>query len=248
MTSAAGHTAISKSPNHSKPKAHCFINRVGIWIAAFVLLILSRPCEAQIDVYGFLADINSNPGRVSMFDTQTNNIIGASITVGNLPQGVTIAPDGKYAYIANEGTNAISVLDVATRNVVGTISVGSGPSAVAVSADGKFAYATNSNSNTISVISYQWQVGTVHIEPFLKATWEHEFKYSTLPITAGFADISGPSATFLGPSEGHDSAVVDAGISVSWMPRISTYVSYNGLLGRDRYDSNGVSGGVRISF
>jgi outer membrane autotransporter protein len=96
--------------------------------------------------------------------------------------------------------------------------------------------------------SYQWQVGTVHIEPFLKATWEHEFKYSTLPITAGFADISGPSATFLGPSEGHDSAVVDAGISVSWTPRISTYVSYNGLLGRDRYNSNGVSGGVRISF
>jgi len=152
MTSAAGHTAISKSPNHSKPKAHCFINRVGIWIAAFVLLILSRPCEAQIDVYGFLADINSNPGRVSMFDTQTNSIIGASITVGNLPQGVTIAPDGKYAYIANEGTNAISVLDVATRNVVGTVPVGSGPSAVAVSADGKFAYATNSNSNTVSVI------------------------------------------------------------------------------------------------
>jgi outer membrane autotransporter protein len=96
--------------------------------------------------------------------------------------------------------------------------------------------------------SYQWRIGSVQVEPFLKATWEHEFKYSTLPITAGFADISGPSATFLGPSEGHDSAVVNAGISVSWTPRISTYVSYNGLLGRDRYDSNGVSGGVRISF
>jgi outer membrane autotransporter protein len=96
--------------------------------------------------------------------------------------------------------------------------------------------------------SYQWQVGTVHVEPFLKATWEHEFKYSTLPITAGFADISGPSATFVGPAEGHDSAVVDAGISVSWTKSISTYVSYNGLLGRDRYDSNGVSGGIRICF
>jgi outer membrane autotransporter protein len=96
--------------------------------------------------------------------------------------------------------------------------------------------------------SYQWQAGSVQVEPFLKATWEHEFKYSTLPITAGFADVSGPSATFLGPSEGHDSAVVDAGISVSWTKSISTYVSYNGLLGRERYDSNGVSGGIRISF
>jgi len=96
--------------------------------------------------------------------------------------------------------------------------------------------------------SYQWQAGSVHVEPFLKATWEHEFKYSTLPITAGFADVSGPSATFLGPAEGHDSAVVDAGISVSWTKSISTYVSYNGLLGRDRYNSNGLSGGIRISF
>ena len=96
--------------------------------------------------------------------------------------------------------------------------------------------------------SYQWRIGSVDVEPFLKATWEHEFKYSTLPITAGFADISGPSATFVGPAEGHDSAVVDAGISVSWTPCISTYVSYNGLLGRDRYDSNGVSGGIRIRF
>jgi outer membrane autotransporter protein len=96
--------------------------------------------------------------------------------------------------------------------------------------------------------SYQWRIGSVDVEPFLKATWEHEFKYSTLPITAGFADISGPSATFLGPAEGHDSAVVNAGISVQWTPCISTYVSYNGLLGRARYDSNGVSGGIRIRF
>jgi outer membrane autotransporter protein len=91
-------------------------------------------------------------------------------------------------------------------------------------------------------------VGSVGVEPFLKATWEHEFKYSALPITAGFADISGASTTFVGPAEGHDSAVVDAGLSVSRTPTISTYVSYNGLLGRDRYDSNGVSGGIRIRF
>jgi outer membrane autotransporter protein len=96
--------------------------------------------------------------------------------------------------------------------------------------------------------SYQWRIGSGEVEPFLKATWEHEFKYSTLPITAGFANISGPSAIFVGPAEGHDSAILDAGISVSWTPCVSIYVSYNGQLGRDRYDSNAVSGGVRFSF
>ena len=46
---------------------------------------------------------------------------------------------------------------------------------------------------------YQWQVGKVIIEPSLKATWEHEYKYSALPITAGFAGVPGPSGTFLDP-------------------------------------------------
>jgi len=96
--------------------------------------------------------------------------------------------------------------------------------------------------------SYLWQAGKVLVEPSLRAAWEHEYKYSDLPITAGFAGIPGPSATFFGPSEGHDSAIVSAGVSVQWTPAIATYVNYDGQLGRDRYDSNAVTGGVRISF
>jgi outer membrane autotransporter protein len=82
----------------------------------------------------------------------------------------------------------------------------------------------------------------------LRAAWEHEYKYSALPITAGFAGIPGPSATFFGPSEGHDSAIVSAGVSVHWTQTIATYVNYDGQLGRSRYDSNAVTGGVTISF
>jgi len=95
---------------------------------------------------------------------------------------------------------------------------------------------------------YIWQIGKVVVEPSLRAAWEHEYKYSDLPITAGFAGIPGPSATFFGPSEGHDSAIVSAGVSVQWTPTIEAYVNYDGQLGRDRYDSNAVTGGVRISF
>ena len=95
---------------------------------------------------------------------------------------------------------------------------------------------------------YQWQIGKMVVEPSLKAAWEHEYKYSALPITAGFAGIPGPSSTFFGPSEGHDSAVVSAGVSVQLTPAISTYVNYDGQLGRGNYDSNAVTGGVRINF
>jgi outer membrane autotransporter protein len=95
---------------------------------------------------------------------------------------------------------------------------------------------------------YQWQIGKVLLEPSLKAAWEHEYLYSAIPIAAGFAGVSGPTTTFVGPSEGHDSAIVSAGISAQWTPALTVYVNYDGQLGRENYDSNAVTGGVRISF
>ena len=97
-------------------------------------------------------------------------------------------------------------------------------------------------------IFYLWQIGKVLLEPSLKAAWEHEYLYSALPITAGFAGVAGSTATFFGPSEGHDSAVISAGVAAQWTPAVSTYVNYDGQLGRGNYSSNAVTGGVRISF
>jgi outer membrane autotransporter protein len=95
---------------------------------------------------------------------------------------------------------------------------------------------------------YQWQIGKILVEPSLKAAWEHEYLYSSLPVTASFAEIPSPSATFFGPSEGHDSAIISAGVSAQWTPAMTIYVNYDGQLGRGNYDSNAVTGGVRISF
>jgi outer membrane autotransporter protein len=89
---------------------------------------------------------------------------------------------------------------------------------------------------------------TAMVRPFLKAAWEHEYLYSALPITANLVDIPGSPTTIFAPSLGHESALVEAGISVQWTKRFSTYVSYDGQLGRHRYDSNGVSGGFRLAF
>ncbi len=93
-----------------------------------------------------------------------------------------------------------------------------------------------------------WRVGSVRVTPSVTAAWEHEYGYSALPLTISAPVFGGASTTLFGPSEGHDSAIVTAGAGVQWTPRISTYVSYQGQLGRDRYDSNGVTGGVSLSF
>ena len=95
---------------------------------------------------------------------------------------------------------------------------------------------------------YEWHLGKIVIEPSLKAAWEHEFKYSALPVTANLVDFASRSATFFGPNEGQDSVILSTGISAQWTTTLSTYLSYEGQFGRDRYDSNAVTGGVRVSF
>ncbi len=96
--------------------------------------------------------------------------------------------------------------------------------------------------------SYTWRFGRVLLIPSVTAAWEHEYKYSALPITVSAPVFGGETETSFGPSEGHDSAIINAGVGVQWTPRIATYVSYQGQLGRNRYNSNAVSGGVSFSF
>ena len=65
---------------------------------------------------------------------------------------ITVLQKPVYAYIANMGSNTISVIDTATNKVTTTIPVGTGPYGVAVSSDGKKVYVANNDSNTVSVI------------------------------------------------------------------------------------------------
>jgi outer membrane autotransporter protein len=96
--------------------------------------------------------------------------------------------------------------------------------------------------------SYTSRVGNVLVIPSVAAAWEHEFKYTALPITASAPALGGATATFFGPSEGQDSAIINAGVGVQWTPRISTYAGYQGQLGRSNYNSNGVTGSISFGF
>ncbi len=70
-----------------------------------------------------------------------------------------------YAYVANAGSGTVSVIDVTTNTVVGTVTVGSGPYGVATTPGGSTAYVTNSGSNSVSVIDVATNtvVGTVTV-------------------------------------------------------------------------------------
>jgi len=96
--------------------------------------------------------------------------------------------------------------------------------------------------------TYTWHVGNVLVIPTLTVAWEHEYDYSSLPITVNSVDFPGQTATLSGPSEGRNSAIINAGVGTQWTPRFSTFVGYQGQQGRTNYNSNAVTGGFSFSF
>lgn len=95
----------------------------------------------------------SNPLSISATIAQFEaNTVVATIPSGTGAYGVTVAPDGKTAYVTNLGAGTVSVIDTTTGKVTATITVGSGPNGVAFSPDGQTAYVTNGEDDTVSVI------------------------------------------------------------------------------------------------
>lgn len=88
------------------------------------------------------------------------------ITVGSSPWGMAVTPDGSRAYVANNGGNSVSFINLNTNTVLNTISFGSGdPYAVAITPDGSEVWVTEPLTGRIGVIdtstnTYSSQVGT----------------------------------------------------------------------------------------
>src|SRR5712692_1233232 len=68
--------------------------------------------------------------------------------------GSTGAAAQPRAYVTNEFSNNVSVIDTTTNTVIRTLNVGGGPRPVEVTPNGRFAYVANhgANPNTVSVI------------------------------------------------------------------------------------------------
>jgi outer membrane autotransporter protein len=96
--------------------------------------------------------------------------------------------------------------------------------------------------------SYDCKVGGVIIRPELRATWQHEFGDTVHGVPSSFANGAGNTFTVFGPEIGRDSALLGAGFTIFWNDRTSSYVYYDGELGRKNYESTSVTGGLRIAF
>src|SRR5256712_9287230 len=74
-------------------------------------------------------------------------LLAALLVLGSTRAGAELR-----VFVTNEKSDDVTVIDAATRAVVGTIKVGKRPRGVAVSPDGRKVYVSNSNSDSLSVI------------------------------------------------------------------------------------------------
>ena len=97
--------------------------------------------------------------RVFVIDLKASPpaIVG-TVTVGEQPSGLAIAPNGKLALVCNRHDGTLSVLSISGKEVkvVDTVQVGTGAdsvSAVAITPDGKRALAVKSAANKVALLS-----------------------------------------------------------------------------------------------
>jgi YVTN family beta-propeller protein len=106
--------------------------------------------------------------------------VAGKIPVGQNPSFIQVAPNGKFAYIADPGAGAITVLNTADDRVSGTVKIPQGPPQfVSFSPDSRTAYVSVYSTN-----------GTVHLIAFIDTATSSVT--STVPVDNR---TPGPSAT-----------------------------------------------------
>jgi len=95
--------------------------------------------------------------------------------------------------------------------------------------------------------SYNWQIGRVIVRPEAHAAWRHEFGDQSFSIDSTLA-AGGDNFAVTDTGIGRDSLLLGGGVAVLWNQRTSTYLYYDAEMLRKEYDTQSVSGGLRMSF
>jgi YVTN family beta-propeller protein len=98
----------------------------------------------KIRVYSFNDGHLTEQSPIQMSDVNKTNFY---------PAGLTVSPDGKYLYVADNMSGQVSKIDLTTKQIVSSVSVGKFPYAVALSKDGTKLYVSNWGESSVSVIN-----------------------------------------------------------------------------------------------
>jgi YVTN family beta-propeller protein len=93
----------------------------------------------------------SGLGSLTIINAEKNSVVG-TIPLHKQPLSIELDPAGDLAYVANSGSNTISVVDLKARREVAQIGAGEEPVFTRLSPDGKTLAVANRRGNSVSLI------------------------------------------------------------------------------------------------
>ena len=146
------------------------------------------------------------PGELAQFDPQTNKVT-RSIAVGKQPHWAAVADDGKTAYVTNEGSNDLTMINLADGKTT-TVAVGKAPRKVVVqSAGAKHAELGNGGASKVSIANFAFAPATVTVKRGTTVSWSND---DGSPHAVAFKDGSAGAKNLL-PNDSFDRTFDTAG-------------------------------------
>ncbi|GAA3887759.1 hypothetical protein GCM10023084_45400 [Streptomyces lacrimifluminis] len=115
--------------------------------------LVSRAIPVQITgVGGSTRALTANFSGASVSSVDLATGTSTEIPVGKNPGEVVVSPDGRTAYAANQGSDTVSVIDVASAKVTATVAVGDVPAGLALTPDGRTLWVADYSDDAIQPI------------------------------------------------------------------------------------------------
>jgi YVTN family beta-propeller protein len=163
-----------------------------------------------------------------------NTLLPAHQIIGKDPYDISVNPSTNTVYVANSGSNTVSVIDGKTNNVTTNIPVGTYPNDLSVNPSTNTIYVANRDDNTISVIDGKTNNVTANI-----TVGERPWAVSVNPSTnmAYVANFYGDTVSVIDGKTNNVTANITVGKSPSDLSiNPSTNIAYV-----SNYDNNTVS-------
>ncbi len=137
---------------HDQNQVGVYDHGTAAWLAPMV--VGSGPLGVAPDAIQRKVYVTNNRSdSVSIFLAANRRVIGSiSLPASSQPMGVVVSPTQPRAYVANFGTNTVSVIDTSTAAVASNIPVGALPTGIATTPSGDRVFVANTGDNTITVI------------------------------------------------------------------------------------------------
>lgn len=113
------------------------------------------------------------PGELTLFDPQTNKVT-RSIAVGKQPHWAAVSDDGKTAFVTNEGSNDLTMINLADGKTT-TVAVGKAPRKVVVqSAGAKRAELGTGGAGKVSIANFAFAPAAITIKRGTTVSWSND--------------------------------------------------------------------------